>query len=339
MFEIRDKIYEIYKDIYEEIFERLIFEGNHIIILFEDFQDKGLKIKSINDCKTPDELREKLFFIRKNAFDILPGILKKQTRTEKTRILEFSRIKLIELKNFTIKTETLTRNGTRAKTYFLNCKYKDEKDNIYENIDAILIGKGFTSGFDNKIDTFIKEYYKEVLRFGAGEYVNVWEETIKEIENETEELINFYKHIPAEANEIQNDREEIPAKPVFKEEYIIEIYNIFKVYFSHEQQEALLNLLESGKDGNEMLLFADNAYRLADAFRILKNNEIITGCEKKDLVEWVIRNFKYKKRGTNTYCRFNRRTLEDYIYSPPNSKAGKMCMNPINEIREIWDRE
>ena len=83
---------------------------------------------------------------------------------------------------------------------------------------------------------------------------------------------------------------------------------------------------------DNMLLFNENGFSLADAFKKLKNGEIIIGCEKKDLVEWIIRNFKYKKRGTNEYGSFNRRTLTDYIYSAVNSKASKMCMKPIMEI-------
>ena len=325
---------------FSKIFEEVIYEGNHLMIDFDDTKDKGIIIKSVNGCNTSNVFREKLFFARKNAFEVLIKDLEKLSNTEKILALEFVKIRLKELEESTKKSKISDKHDGKLKEHFLNCRYKNENDEVYENIKAIVIAKGFTNGSCLKTNGFIKEYYKQSLRIGLRDYVSAWSEMFREIEEEIDKLLQLYKNKSIEDIQLKSEEGGELVIPKFKPEYITDIYNVLKIYFPTEQQKDLLRLLETGKriddvsHNGEMLMFNDIAIRLADAFRVLKNNDIITCCEKKDVVEWIIRNFKYRKRGGNDYFLFNRRTLEDYLYSPENSKSMKICKEPIFEIKE-----
>ena len=231
MFTAQNNTRETYKQIFEEIFEELVFEGNHIVIEFEDIEDKGLIIKFVNGCNSPNVFREKLFFIKKKALEILKRKLEKLSKTEKILILEFVKIRLGELEETTKKTRVSNKNGGKKKEHFLNCKFKNEKNEVFENINAILIGRGYTPGLDLKLDIFIKEYYKQMLRAGTRDYVCAWGEILGKIEEEIDELIHIYKNTAIEDVQLKAENAEEFVKPIFKKEYIRDIFNVLKDYF------------------------------------------------------------------------------------------------------------
>lgn len=87
-------------------------------------------------------------------------------------------------------------------------------------------------------------------------------------------------------------------KPKLNTEAVELLFTILKDYFSMKHQEELKRILETGDNASEKLLFNDNGNRLTDAFKKLKDNEIIKGCQKKDLITWITRNFTFVYRNT-----------------------------------------
>ncbi|WP_295939455.1 hypothetical protein [uncultured Alistipes sp.] len=73
------------------------------------------------------------------------------------------------------------------------------------------------------------------------------------------------------------------------------LLDILKPYFTTQQHGALYELLNTGRDVQEKLLFRSNGNRLVDVFKKLVENDLIMGCNKKILQEFIIRNFNYLK--------------------------------------------
>lgn len=135
--------------------------------------------------------------------------------------------------------------------------------------------------------------------------------------------INVIKDVIAEQEQqVSRTRsDEKDSFPSFKKKYITDILNIFEGYFS-KQHFGLLKALLDGEQPSEKLLFKDNGNKLANVFRQLFEDQIITGCNKKELERWILQNFKYKYRGVQKD--FTEHYLNDVI-----STEIKPCKNPI----------
>ena len=83
------------------------------------------------------------------------------------------------------------------------------------------------------------------------------------------------------------------GRPVFAQDYLHEVYEIIRNFFSPEDQASLLFMLENSSDVEKPLVFLDTGNRLADAFKQLYDANIILGCQKKELESWICRNFAY----------------------------------------------
>ncbi len=111
-------------------------------------------------------------------------------------------------------------------------------------------------------------------------------------------------------------------KPCFKPESIESITDVLKTFFDASQHSELKRIIETGSNTNEKLLFRDNGNRLTDYFKRLFENDTITGCAKKDLINWIVENF------TSIY----RKTQKEFIYKTVEKTiSGKEqpCKNPI----------
>jgi hypothetical protein len=123
-----------------------------------------------------------------------------------------------------------------------------------------------------------------------------------------------------------NDKAILDGKPAFKPEVINEVFNILKDFFSVNDQEELKMILESGGDSSKPLLFKDNGNRLADAFKQLKQADLITGCQKKELEAWIAKNFQYLHRNERKH--FKPKYLNDII-STDKDKCQKPLLNVV----------
>lgn len=111
-------------------------------------------------------------------------------------------------------------------------------------------------------------------------------------------------------------------KPCFEPDSIESIIQDLKTFFDISQHSELKRIIETGSNTNEKLLFRDNGNRLTDYFKRLIENDEITGCTKKDLINWIVKNFKYTYR--NTQKDFIPKTVEKTI-----SGTEQPCKNPI----------
>lgn len=110
--------------------------------------------------------------------------------------------------------------------------------------------------------------------------------------------------------------------PVFVAEYIPQIFEILKDFFSKEDQDKLLEILQNGGDVSKPLFFKESGNRLADVFKQLIDNDIILGCPKKELEAWIGRNFLYRFR--DQVKGYTPRYLSDII-----SSSYDKCQKPI----------
>lgn len=117
----------------------------------------------------------------------------------------------------------------------------------------------------------------------------------------------------------------LEIKPMFKAEAIETIFNFLKDHFSPNQQPLVKEILETGNNAGEPLIFLGNGNRLADAFGQLIEKDFITGCQKKELQNWIFTNFQCLKE--RKPANYNPRTLEDII-----SGNKTPCKKPLFKI-------
>jgi len=119
----------------------------------------------------------------------------------------------------------------------------------------------------------------------------------------------------------------IEMKPAFNTEAVQIVFDILKDFFSKEQQNELKQVLETGNNAAEHLIFLDNGNRLADAFKQLKKADIITGCKQQELENWIYKNFKYRYR--KMIKEYSTRYLNDII-----STNKDKCQNPLLNVKK-----
>jgi hypothetical protein len=133
--------------------------------------------------------------------------------------------------------------------------------------------------------------------------------------------IKTFAPLPQQPDPSTTSQKYIP-KPCFKPESIEEIMTALSTYFSAFQQDELRRIIESGNNANEKLLFRDSGNKLTDYLKRLFENGKITSCTKKDLINWIVGNFKYIHRETQKCFIF--KTVEKTI-----SGREQSCKNPI----------
>jgi len=164
--------------------------------------------------------------------------------------------------------------------------------------------------------------------FSEGElqYINMlkgWLQLNKDYFNEIAPLVqtNTPKQLPP-----QPEQQAPEIKPTFKPEAIPTILDLLKGFFSPEDQTRLEQILETGNNATEKLLFRDNGNKLTDTFKKLFEFYFITGCQKQDLQEWIIQNFTFLKQGK--VSSFKKETVGKSI-----SRNSTPCKSPIIEIK------
>jgi len=146
-----------------------------------------------------------------------------------------------------------------------------------------------------------------------------FEETILKITNLESESFNSSNTSPA--------TDKGKARPVFKEGIAEEFFSLVKEYFAAEDGEKIMSLLISNALQPEPFVFNGAGNQLADAFKQLFDSNLIVGCNKAELEDWIQKNFRYRDRGiTKSYTE---KYLQDIISS--NTKA---CQSPIFDVKK-----
>jgi hypothetical protein len=105
---------------------------------------------------------------------------------------------------------------------------------------------------------------------------------------------------------------------------------ICKSYFSPHDQRLLFFLLKKNEAPTFPLLFRGNGNQLVDAFKQVYEANLIVGCQKSELEEWIGSNFEYVYR--NEQKTFPANYLNAIISS--NSKP---CQSPISDVKKQQD--
>ncbi len=163
------------------------------------------------------------------------------------------------------------------------------------------------------------------FRVATGAVLRITKDEIKYIENELKKAYSQIE-LPLRQNETKTEQDTFVIKPVLKPEAVQTVFDILKDFFSTEQQNELKQVLETGNNTNNPLIFLDNGNRLADAFKQLKKADIITGCEQKELENWIGKNFKYRYR--QVIKEYTPRYLNDII-----STNKVKCQSPLLNVR------
>ena len=116
------------------------------------------------------------------------------------------------------------------------------------------------------------------------------------------------------------------AIPVFKEDIAEELFTLVKHYFTPGDHPRLQELLATSKLTGEPLVFNGAGNQLADAFKQLCDANLIVGCNKSELENWIRQNFRYRDKGVQKS--FTEKYLQDMISS--NTKA---CQSPLFDVR------
>jgi hypothetical protein len=116
------------------------------------------------------------------------------------------------------------------------------------------------------------------------------------------------------------------GKPIFKSVAIPQIFDILKGFFASEDQSVFKELLETGDSVTTPILFLGNGNKLADTFKQLIDANIIVGCQKKELEDWIAKKFKFLYRGK--VMDFKQKYLNDIISSNKDK-----CQKPILNVK------
>jgi hypothetical protein len=263
-------------------------------------------------------LPEPVFFGEKNVYSLMikPEIFHKLINDYNIDYPFFPENKIIELKGLMIKENIGSKDALKIIE-----NYKKQ----YWFLDTITM-------FEPVTDILKKAVKKDKINVSEKE-INI-------------ELINFQKYLQIEREKIYNDlineikglqvqqpetkQGTIEIKPILKSEMVLIVFEIIKDFFSKEQQPELKEILETGNNTNKKLLFKDNGNRLTDTFKKLIEHDFIIGCQKRDLINWIIINFNFTHQ--NKVKEFIYDTVEKTI-----SRKDNPCKSPliIIENRQI----
>lgn len=149
-------------------------------------------------------------------------------------------------------------------------------------------------------------------------------------------LIEYIENIPITGQEHQSpqtkQKNETPltinTAPVFDKSEAF--YEFFKKHI-HSQHHIAFKKLLKGEKINPKILFLGNANQLADTFKKLHAERVITACSKEELKTWLILHFDYKGKSIEG-TPIREKSIREVI-----SGKGKPCKNPLIEIQKEAD--
>ena len=140
------------------------------------------------------------------------------------------------------------------------------------------------------------------------------------------EIFNELKGLGFQEVENKTEQNAIEIKPIVKPEAVQAVFDILKDFFSPENQNEFRKVIETGNNASNKLLFKGSGNRLTDTFKKLIEHDFITGCQKQDLIRWIISNFTFTQQ--NKAKAFIYDTVEKTI-----SRNYYPCKSPLIEIK------
>lgn len=171
----------------------------------------------------------------------------------------------------------------------------------------------------------LKQGYKNSSPNEEQRYRKILKEWFKDEKKFIDEITPLLKALPPQQTETGTEQGIIEMKPVLKPEAVQIVFDIIKDFFSPEQQTELKQVIETGNKASKKLLFKANGNRLTDTFKKLIEHDFITGCQKQDLINWIISNFTFTQQ--NKVKAFIYDTVEKTI-----SRNDNPCKSPLIKI-------
>jgi len=160
---------------------------------------------------------------------------------------------------------------------------------------------------------------------GRLEGVNYFDDLIEMLIQKYEGNTNNKEDIQPQQLGTKTEQETIELKPALKPEAVKFVFDIIKDFFSTEQQTELKQILKTGNKASNKLLFKGSGNRLTDTFKKLIEHDFITGCQKQDLINWIISNFQYTKGNI----------VKDFVFDTVEKTISRNfypCQSPLIEI-------
>jgi hypothetical protein len=187
--------------------------------------------------------------------------------------------------------------------------------------DENLAEKGWIEHFTGEKQMSIEPVLQAI--FAVRGFMKTKEDIVKDFIQENYNVISRYFKI-----ENLSEKKIGRSYPLrFRSEYVEKVFELLKPFVADNQHDDLLSLLQ-GRGQSKVIVFLDNGNRLTDAFRKFHEKGIIRKCEKKELQEWLLKNFRYTSRRQVKTFSFD--YLEKCI-----SRNSQPCKNPIPGIEEL----
>lgn len=190
--------------------------------------------------------------------------------------------------------------------------------NVFRDLEAIYFEKGkqdveklierWEKAYSHTIRNFRENYNRGSLKKASREFYLYRSANLKrliyhtygELNNTIWEIRRFKEHYLKESsisttqpNEEVQREVVLTENPIFNSTIIEDFFNVIQPYFDFVDQAQLMRLLKNDDSLPHPLIFKNNGNRLAYAFRELIENDLITGCDKKQLQNWMMKNFQY----------------------------------------------
>ncbi|WP_224744356.1 hypothetical protein [Pontibacter aquaedesilientis] len=166
-----------------------------------------------------------------------------------------------------------------------------------------------------------------------GESVKLRESFLQKLTKCIQDLLRDEGKLPSVApasSYPQPEPSPVKSYPQFVEGMAEDFAQILKGYFDKSDREQLLPLLSENQSPAALLVFHGNGNQLADAFKQLYEANLIVGCLKSDLEEWISSHFAYVLR------KQQRMLPPNYLAAIISSNA-KPCQSPILDVRKQPD--
>jgi hypothetical protein len=164
------------------------------------------------------------------------------------------------------------------------------------------------------------------------DFMNDLQDSVRARQNALQEFELSVLKVLQPGKEVEKTDKITPVKkeeqtPVFKEGVAAEFYDLVKDYFKPVDQPHLKSLLMGESTANYRLLFSGTGNQLADALKQLFEANLIIGCNKAQLISWIMQHFTYSDKGA--VKNYSEKYLLDII-----SSNTKTCQSPILNVRK-----
>lgn len=172
------------------------------------------------------------------------------------------------------------------------------------------------------------------ISINGKNYASEFDLYCKRVMQKKNELKKFIQSLSLQSHINKEEKTDLQRfiKPIINPKHIPSVLKVFEDHLTPDDLTVFENLLRTGEDAQQCIIFMGNGNRLADAFKQLFNAGLILRYNKKELQKWICRNFKYLYRAE----------IKDFKYDYLNkliSGNDEICQNPILNVSKERNAE